>query len=152
MSKRFERSGLSPNEQEAAAKRLTERFAPWSSLALRDEQVLHKVAMAVDPDTRARGDVPEVTAEDALDALGLAGPAMFHLELAELETMAYAHFVLGIEWEPIGLRLGYAPQAAKQGAQARYARLAGRYPWAASRIKNQTPPAVPADEQGDEQS
>ncbi|MEU8023790.1 hypothetical protein AB0B88_16395 [Micromonospora haikouensis] len=152
MSKRFERSGLRVPEQQEAARRLTERFAPWSPIPLSDGEVVHKVGMAVDPEIRTRDDVPQVTAEDALDALGLAGPAMFQLEVAELETMAYARHVLRIEWEPIGLRLGYAPGAAKQGAAARYARLAARYPWAVERIKQQvTPTLMPVEQEGGEE-
>lgn len=141
-------SGLSPNEQNAAQLRITAKFAPHAVGRLSPDGALRSVASGSDSGGGCKG----ATAQDVLDALGLAGPARFHLEVAELEVIAYARHVLHIEWEQIGRQLGYADSAAKQGAAARYARLAGRYPWVVAEIKKKAAASsAAADEQGDEQ-
>lgn len=144
-ARRARTSGLSSTDQDAARLRLTTRFASHQTYALSAVEALGQVSTAVSPVHTP--ELPEVTAEDVLDALALAGPALFHLEVSELEVMAYARHVLGLEWEQIGRSLGYAAGAEKQGAQARYARLAGRYPWVPEEIKK----AKHGDQEGGQQ-
>lgn len=136
-------SGLSESEQHEASKRLTARFTPWSQVRLSDVDALSEVAIASREITR--GNRPEATEEDCLDALALAGPARFALDVSELKVMAHARHRHGVTWERIGQALGYGTETgpARQGARARYAALAKRYPWVIREIK--------AEQEGDQE-